>query len=561
MAVEMSTVAAGRLAPWQLGELPEPPQFGAQQWLALLGPGIVMAGAAVGAGEWLFGPAVTAQYGTTFLWLATVSIVLQVVVNLEVMRYTLYCGEPVMIGYFRTWPGPRVWTVWYLILDFPAFWPLMAANAAVPLAAAFLGHLPGEGGLSFGGIVLSEVALVRILGYAVFLLGIVPLIFGGTIYQMLERVMVMKIVLVFGFLCLLAVFTVSAGTAVEVFTGFIRFGSAPVRAETIIAGPHFAWTERDGPDRYTIRGSMENAELRVTEFMVNRGGAVEVYRPNDPVPHGLKAIRSALVARVRPMIAEGRFFVEDTRSGMVLRIQGRITPEQTWEPERIVLSDSRGVRRYRRLDEVPEPIAELAASFIADQGVERVNVLGYLGQHGQLPQLNWAMLAAFAGIAGAGGLSNTLFSNYARDKGWGMGKTVGAIPSALGGRTILLSHVGKVFRAGDGAGDGAGDRWRRWMRHIVRDQVVWLAACILGVALPCLLSLQFIRHVPVEGHRVAALTADAIARRHPEYQALLWYSMLACGFLVLAPGQIFGGDAIARKWTDVIWNTSTRARH
>ena len=30
--------------------------------------------------------------------------------------------------------------------------------------------------------------------------------------------------------------------------------------------------------------------------------------------------------------------------------------------------------------------------------------------------------SAASSIAGAGGLSNALFSNYARDKGWGMGK-------------------------------------------------------------------------------------------------------------------------------------------
>ena len=42
---------------------------------------------------------------------------------------------------------------------------------------------------------------------------------------------------------------------------------------------------------------------------------------------------------------------------------------------------------------------------------------------GMLPEgeVDWATLAAFAAVAGVGGLSNTLFSNYARDKGWGMG--------------------------------------------------------------------------------------------------------------------------------------------
>ena len=74
----------------------------------------MVAGSAIGAGEWLFGPAVTAQYGGTFLWLATLSIVFQVVYNLEVMRYALYCGEPIFIGFFRTPPGPRFWLLCYM---------------------------------------------------------------------------------------------------------------------------------------------------------------------------------------------------------------------------------------------------------------------------------------------------------------------------------------------------------------------------------------------------------------------------------------------------------------
>ena len=40
---------------------------------------------------------------------------------------------------------------------------------------------------------------------------------------------------------------------------------------------------------------------------------------------------------------------------------------------------------------------------------------------------NIAMLGAFAGYAGGGGLSNSTYSNFVRDKGWGMGSRVGAI--------------------------------------------------------------------------------------------------------------------------------------
>ena len=70
-------------------------------WIGLIGPGVVLAGTCIGSGEWLFGPAVTAQYGASLLWLALVSIALQVFSNLTMMRFTLFCGEPVIVGGLR----------------------------------------------------------------------------------------------------------------------------------------------------------------------------------------------------------------------------------------------------------------------------------------------------------------------------------------------------------------------------------------------------------------------------------------------------------------------------
>jgi len=116
-----------------------------------------------------------------------------------------------------------------------------------------------------------------------------------------------------------------------------------------------------------------------------------------------------------------------------------------------------------------------------------------LGKRGRLPRLDFTLVAFIAGlaaIAGNGGLSNTPVSNYARDQGWGMGHCVGAIPSMIGGRGIALTHVGSVFDVND----ETLPRWRRWYRHLLRDQLlVWLPACLVGVALPSMLSVEFLR--------------------------------------------------------------------
>src|SRR3954470_1467796 len=139
---EAGELAGGTMPPWTQGELPEPPTI-KRGVLSTLGPGLMMAGAAIGGGEWLMGPAVTAQYGGVIMWLALASILTQLAYNVEVSRYALYCGESIFVGYMRLLPGPRFWTGVYLFVDFFGLWPYLAANAAVPLAAAILGHLPG----------------------------------------------------------------------------------------------------------------------------------------------------------------------------------------------------------------------------------------------------------------------------------------------------------------------------------------------------------------------------------------------------------------------------------
>ena len=91
---------------------------------------------------------------------------------------------------------------------------------------------------------------------------------------------------------------------------------------------------------------------------------------------------------------------------------------------------------------------------------------------------------------------------------------VGAIPSAIGGRTIGLSHIGCAFLP---EGDNL-VRWRGWMRHIQRDQGIWVFASILGMALPCMMSLEFIRNATVTGDRVAAMAAGGNRRSLSQFR-------------------------------------------
>ena len=45
-------------------------------------------------------------YGPALLWLCTLSVLFQGVLNTEMARYTLATGEPVFAGFMRLQPGP-----------------------------------------------------------------------------------------------------------------------------------------------------------------------------------------------------------------------------------------------------------------------------------------------------------------------------------------------------------------------------------------------------------------------------------------------------------------------
>lgn len=208
---------------------------------------------------------------------------------------------------------------------------------------------------------------------------------------------------------------------------------------------------------------------------------------------------------------------------------------------------------------------------VADgQGGERViNAFQYYHEYGKWPAIslaNIAVLGAFAGYAGGGGLSNSTYSNFVRDKGWGMGSRVGAIASAVGGRNVTLSHVGMVFPI---TPENL-QRWRGWWNYILSDQlIIWAPGCFMGMALPALLSIEFATHSALYGkdlpYSQALIAADGI--RHvpglnTELHQLLWVLTLLVGLIVFLPSQMSIVDDFARRWTDIIWsgNQSVRQR-
>ena len=431
MTVQDNSLPASCLPTWEVAELPEPKPLGWRNWTSFIGPGIVMMGIQIGGGEWLLGPEITARYGGGLMWIATVAIVLQVFYNIECGRYALYCGEPVMTGFLRTRPGPRMWGGVILLLSLSSLIPGLSTNGAAVIAALWLDRPPGE----------EDRWLVTMLAYACLLGVALPVLVGGKVYNMLQTVMTVKVAAVLGFCLIVGACFVSPEHWWNVFSGFAKFGNVPVK--------------QDGQE-----------------------GLVNVF-------------------------------------------------DQLWS-----------------------------------DGTWPVIALG-----------NIAVLGAFAGYAGGGGMANSTYSNYVRDKGWGMGSQVGAIASAVGGRNISLSHLGKVFVINS----ENMRRWKGWWRYILTDQIiVWAPGCFMGMALPALLSLQFAEHSPLyqemrrmdDGGRKldwaqAMITADGI-RHTPGFGAtvsnVLWVLTLLVGLIVLLPSQMSIVEDFSRRWTDIIWSANRRVR-
>lgn len=207
---------------WDAGELPPAPVFTWRTAAGMLGPGLILAGSSIGGGEWLLGPAVAAQYGGALLWVATLSILAQVVYNIEASRYALYTGEPIMTGKFRTLPGPGVWLAVYLLLDLGALLPYQIGSVATPVLALWMGRLPQPGA------VVAQADVLRWLSYGLLIVALLPLAFGGKVYHSLRAIMTVKIAVVFGFLLFLAFGFSTWTTWRDIGSGLLRFGELPL---------------------------------------------------------------------------------------------------------------------------------------------------------------------------------------------------------------------------------------------------------------------------------------------------------------------------------------------
>ena len=170
------------------------------------------------------------------------------------------------------------------------------------------------------------------------------------------------------------------------------------------------------------------------------------------------------------------------------------------------------------------------------------------------PGADYILIGAFAGYCGAGGVINITLSNWARDKGYGMGGVTGYILAAVGGKKVYLAHSGFTFPPDE----SNMARWRGWWRVVKMDQwVIYLIGAILGMLLPAVLYVTFLQPgEDIRGLGIAAELASAMEARF----ALMGGVVAFLGAWVLFKTQLDVMEGMVRGVTDIIWTGSKRVR-
>jgi hypothetical protein len=194
--------ATARDAP-VLHDLPEPPAL-----RKMMGPGVIAVGIGMAAGEIIIWPYLTSIAGLGLLWLALVTLVVQVFINMEIERFTLATGQTVVAGVSRWWKG------WGAIIclagAFQYVWPGWATSASTVLTFAIGG----------GDVVMITVVALLCIGAL--------LTASPVIYRTVERVEVLKVAATIFFLAVVVVAVITWQTWSESSAAAVRdFGTIP----------------------------------------------------------------------------------------------------------------------------------------------------------------------------------------------------------------------------------------------------------------------------------------------------------------------------------------------
>jgi hypothetical protein len=160
-------------------ELPEP-----EPLRKYLGASVILLATALGSGELIIWPYITARAGVGLLWLAFIGFTMQYFINMEVERYTLATGETAVTGFSRMW---RWWSVIFILGSIlPNTVPGWASSAATMFTYLFR--------MSEGAVPIITTIFLLAIALAVTL--------SPVVYNTLEKVQTVLVAIIVAFMVL-----------------------------------------------------------------------------------------------------------------------------------------------------------------------------------------------------------------------------------------------------------------------------------------------------------------------------------------------------------------------
>jgi Mn2+/Fe2+ NRAMP family transporter len=176
-------------------DLPEP--SGLRKYM---GASVILLATALGSGELIIWPSITAQVGIGLVWLAVLGISMQIFLNMEIERYTLATGETAVTGFSRLW---KPWGIIFVLgAILPNAWPGWASSGATEFTFIF-------------GLSRDSVPLIA----TIFLLAIgISITVSPVIYQLLEKVQAVMVIIILCFIVLAIIIATDLSTWAGVVT-------------------------------------------------------------------------------------------------------------------------------------------------------------------------------------------------------------------------------------------------------------------------------------------------------------------------------------------------------
>ncbi|QDU30930.1 hypothetical protein ETAA8_60830 [Anatilimnocola aggregata] len=178
-----SVIPAGVLPPLRWRDLPA-----ALPILRMIGPSVILAGLALGSGEFVLWPFITFKSRFVFFWACLLAVVTQYFLNLEIMRWTLATGETTLIGMQRM--HRFVAPVFLMLNIIPWMIPAWAQGCAQLLGWLVFGPTFDSSGAIIPGPYDNAIAIVTILGCGIILTS------GPVIYETVEKIQLALVALI-----------------------------------------------------------------------------------------------------------------------------------------------------------------------------------------------------------------------------------------------------------------------------------------------------------------------------------------------------------------------------